>query len=134
MVDRPDRIRCRLDDRTYSVPDLKLDDFVVDAETIASEFDSYSDLVLLLELVVHHSFHQTGLAYACVADYNQLKKVILRWQCLISQHLKGNLFDLLNLTLLHRLFLFQLLVCNALLCFSLLSSLLSIAKDFPTLC
>ena len=57
--------------------------------------------MLLLELVVHHSFHQATLSDACVPNYDEFEKMVLRWDCLIRQHLKRDLLDLLNLTLLH---------------------------------
>ena len=43
---------------TYSVPDLQLNDFVVDAEAVGAKFHANCHLVLLLELVVHHTLHQ----------------------------------------------------------------------------
>ena len=86
---------------TYGVPDLKLDDFAIDQKAIAAEFDSDSDLMLLLELVVHDALHQTGLAHGRVSNDDELVKVVLRRQRLIRQHLERDLLDLLNLALLH---------------------------------
>ena len=47
---------------------MKLDDFVVNLENVGTEFDSYCDHVLLLELVVHNALHEGGFADASVAD------------------------------------------------------------------
>jgi len=55
------------------IPDLELDDFVVNLEAIGAEFDTDSDLMLLLELIVHDAFHEAGFTHACVTNDNQLE-------------------------------------------------------------
>ena len=44
---------------TYGVPNLQLENFVVYFEAVGAEFDAYGYLVLFLELIVHHSLHET---------------------------------------------------------------------------
>ena len=53
---------------TYRIPNLELDDFVVNFETIRAELYANCDLVLFFELVVHNSLHQATLPDACVSD------------------------------------------------------------------
>ena len=53
---------------TYGVPNLKLDDFVVDLENVGTELDSNRDHVLLLELVVHNALHKGRFADASVSN------------------------------------------------------------------
>ena len=98
---------------TYCVPDLELDNFLIDSESVAAELHANCDLMLLLKLIVHDALHQTRLAHAGVADDNQFEKVVLCWQRLVCQHLKWDLFDLLYLTLFHivLLYLFFRVIC-----------------------
>ena len=63
--------------KNYSVPDLQFDDFAVHFEAERAELHAYRDLVLLFELVVHDSLHQTTLAHTGVADDDQFEQVVL---------------------------------------------------------
>ena len=62
---------------TYCVPDLELDNFVIDFQTVRSELDPDRYLMFCFELVVHHSLHQTRLADTRVTNDDQLEKMIL---------------------------------------------------------
>ena len=90
---------------TYCVPDLQLDDFLVNQEAIRSELDTDCNLVLLLELVVHDSLHQTRLADTSISDNDQLKQVVLGSKRLVMNDLKRHLFYLVDIILVH-LFIF----------------------------
>ena len=68
---------------TYRIPNLELDNFVVNLETIRAELDANGDLVFFLELVVHHSLHQATLSNACVTNDDQFEEVILSRNCFI---------------------------------------------------
>eukprot|EP00353_Schmidingerella_taraikaensis_P008770 CAMPEP_0185581810 /NCGR_PEP_ID=MMETSP0434-20130131/19052_1 /TAXON_ID=626734 ORGANISM="Favella taraikaensis, Strain Fe Narragansett Bay" /NCGR_SAMPLE_ID=MMETSP0434 /ASSEMBLY_ACC=CAM_ASM_000379 /LENGTH=138 /DNA_ID=CAMNT_0028200439 /DNA_START=703 /DNA_END=1119 /DNA_ORIENTATION=+ len=54
------------------VPNLEFDDFSIDQEAVAAEFDANGDLVLLLELVVHDALHEARLAHRSVPNNDQL--------------------------------------------------------------
>ena len=97
---------------TYSVPDLQLDNLIVDSESVGAELNSNGNLMLLLELVVHDSLHEAGLAHSSVPNNNQLEEVVLGGDLRVRQHLKGDLLDLLYLTLFHLGFLVCKLVCG----------------------
>ena len=56
-----------------SVPDLKLNNFVLDGTSERTELDSNGDLMFSLELVVLHSAHQATFANTCVTNYNQFE-------------------------------------------------------------
>ena len=86
---------------TYSVPDLQLDNLIVDSESVGTELNTNGNLMLLLELVVHDSLHEAGLAHSSVSNDNQLEEVVLGGDLRVRQHLKGYLLDLLYLTLFH---------------------------------
>ena len=45
--------------KTYSVPNLELDNFVRNFESVRTEFNTYGDLVLCFKFVVHNTLHQT---------------------------------------------------------------------------
>ena len=42
---------------TYGVPNLQLDDLIVDLKAVRAEFHSNSHLMLLLEFIVHDALH-----------------------------------------------------------------------------
>ena len=98
---------------TYSVPDLQLDNLIVDSESVGTELNTNGNLMLLLELVVHDSLHEARLAYSSVSDDNQLEQVVLGGDLRVRQHLKGDLLDLLYLTLFHLGVLICKIVCVA---------------------
>ena len=98
---------------TYSVPNLQLDNLIVDSESVGAELNTNGNLMLLLELVVHDSLHEAGLAHSSVSNDNQLEEVVLGGDLRVRQHLKGDLLDLLYLTLFHLGFLVCKLVCVA---------------------
>ena len=86
---------------TYGVPNLQLDNLIVDFEAIRAELHSNCDLVLLLEFIVHDALHQARFADARVANNDKFEQVILRRQRPVIEHLERYLLDLLDLTLLH---------------------------------
>lgn len=86
--------------------------------------------MLLLELIVHHSFHQARFAYTCIADDNQFEKVILGGQRFVCQHLERDLFDLLNLALFHLMFLLYLRFMSLSVCVCLSRSVCESIKTF----
>ena len=88
-------------DITYGIPDLELDNFVVNFEAIGAEFDSNCNLMLLLELVVHDSLHEAGFADTRISNDDKLEQMVLRWQRSVSEDLEGDLLDLIDLALLH---------------------------------
>ena len=56
-----------------SVPNLQLNHFVLYFDSKGAKFDSYCHLMLRLELIVHHSLHQTRLSNAGVSNDNKFK-------------------------------------------------------------
>ena len=60
-----------------SVPDLKLKRDALHLNEQTTELDSNRDLVVLSELVVAHSVHETGLTDTTVSNYNQLEEEVL---------------------------------------------------------
>ena len=65
------------------------------------EFYSYGDLMLLFEFVVHDSLHETRFTHACISDDDQLKKMVLGTESLVSDDLEGHAHKLVYLFLLH---------------------------------
>ncbi len=58
--------------------------------------------MLHLEILVHDSVHQTTLAHPCVPNDNQLEQVVLLVHLsLVSNHLVGQLPQLLHFLILH---------------------------------
>lgn len=55
---------------TSSVPDLEFDLLAVDCDHSSAELDAYSEVVDGLEPLVCELEEETGLANACVADYD----------------------------------------------------------------
>ena len=86
---------------TYRVPDLQLDDLIVYLETEATELYSDGHLVLLFEVVVHHSLHQARLADASVSDDDQFEKMILGAECLVSNDFEWHGYEAFYLILFH---------------------------------
>ena len=62
---------------TYSVPDLKFDNFIIDLQPKGTEFDSDGNLVLWLEFIIHDSFHQATFSDTRVSNDDQLEQVVL---------------------------------------------------------
>ena len=62
---------------TYRVPNLEFDDFVIDLKTVRAKLNADSDLMFLLELVVHDSLHEATLSDAGVADDDEFEEVVL---------------------------------------------------------
>ena len=89
--------------RTYRVPNLQLDYFIIDPDAIGSKLYSNGDLMLLLELIIHNSLHKTTLAHACVPNNDQLKEVVLtgNGSILLRQNLKWDRLDLIYTVLFH---------------------------------
>ena len=83
------------------IPNLKLDDFILDRASERTELHSDGDLMFSLELVVLHSAHQATLTDSSVSNYNQLEKVILGGERLVLDDVKGHGLQLLNLILVH---------------------------------
>ena len=76
------------------VPDLQLDNLApVYFQPKGPEFDSNSNLMLNLELIVHYSLHKATLANTGISDNDQLEQVILRRQCLVRDDLVGHGLD-----------------------------------------
>ncbi len=65
--DRLERLLAR------GIPDLDLDYLSVYSQVVAPELYSDGDLVLGLELVIHHALHQAGLSHARVSNNNELE-------------------------------------------------------------
>ena len=86
---------------TYSIPNLKLDDFAVKFEAKSAEFDSNCHLMLLLKFIVHNTFHEAWFADTSVSDDDQLEGVIHSDDVVRGDHLEWDSFDLLDLTLFH---------------------------------
>ena len=84
-----------------SVPDLKFDNFILDRASEGAEFDTDSDLMLSLELVVLDSAHQTTLTDTSITNYNQLEKVILSSERLVLDDVEGHGLEVRNLILVH---------------------------------
>ena len=55
------------------VPDLKLNNFILDRASKRTKLYSDGDLMLSLELVVLDSAHQTTLTYTSISNDNQFK-------------------------------------------------------------
>lgn len=83
---------------TGRVPNLEFDDFIVNPDTVRSELNSNSDLMLLLKLVVHDSLHETTLTNPSVPNNDQLEKMVLTWNCFIlfRQNFKWDCLDLVQ--------------------------------------
>ena len=83
-VDAPRRAQVDLGDGglgvvpflTGGVPDLGLDDLVVDVDAAGGELDADGGLGLEAELVAREAREQVGLADAGVADQDHLEEVI----------------------------------------------------------
>jgi len=86
---------------TYRIPNLQFDDVVIDSETIWAEFNTNSNLMFLLKLIIHNSFHEATLANTSVANDDQLKQVILGSESLVSDNFEGHLFNKVYLFLIH---------------------------------
>lgn len=93
-------------EKTYCVPNLKLDDLIVDSEAEAAELDANRHLMLTLELIIHNSLHKARLADAGISNNNQLEQVVLRAERLVTDDLIRHLHQLLYFKLLH-IFLFS---------------------------
>ena len=77
------------------VPDLQLDNLApVYFQTERPEFDTDSDLMLNLELVVHDSLHEATLADTGISNNDQLEQVVLRRQCLVRNDLVAHSLDI----------------------------------------
>ncbi len=77
------------------VPDLQLDYLApVYFQPERPEFDTDSDLMLDLELVVHDSLHEATLADTGISNNDQLEQVVLRRQCLIRNDLVAHSLDI----------------------------------------
>lgn len=60
------------------IPDLELEDLAaVDPQSEGAKLHSDRHLMLCLELVVHHSLHETALSDSCVAYDDKLEEMIL---------------------------------------------------------
>jgi len=92
---------------TYRVPNLKLDDLIVDSEAEAAELDANGDLMLPLKLIIHYSLHEARLADARISNNNKFEQMILRAQCLVADDFIRHLHQLLYFELLHFLFIFS---------------------------
>jgi hypothetical protein len=62
---------------TYSVPYLQFDHLPIYFKSERAKLDANGNLMLSLEFIVHYSLHEATLAYTCISDYNQFKKVVL---------------------------------------------------------
>ena len=79
------------------VPNLQLYHLVLDLEPKRAELHSDRNLVLRLELIVHHSLHQTRLPYTCVPDNDELEEVILGGERPVIEHLVMHLRDIFDI-------------------------------------
>ncbi|GER53825.1 methionine import ATP-binding protein MetN 1 [Striga asiatica] len=59
------------------IPNLSLDDLIIDADAARSEFNAYGGLGLEAELIPSKSGQQIGFADAGVADQDQLEEIIV---------------------------------------------------------
>jgi hypothetical protein len=86
---------------TYCVPNLKLDDLIVDSEAEAAELDANRHLMLTLELIIHNSLHEARLADTGISNNNKFKQMVLRAERLVADDLIRHLHKLLYFELLH---------------------------------
>ena len=86
---------------TGGVPNLDLDNLIVDRQVVAAELNSNSDLVLLFKFVIHHALHEARLADACVSDNDELEEMVVLSKGLVLDNLKGHILKLVDLILLH---------------------------------
>ena len=56
-----------------SVPNLKLNYLILNVDDKSAEFDTYGDLMLYFEVIVHYSGKQTALSHAYNPNLNQNK-------------------------------------------------------------
>ena len=90
---------------TYCIPYLQFDDFVFNFHAEGSELHSDRYLVLCFELVVHDSLHEATFADSSVSNDNEFKKMVLGVKSLISDHLVRDLLNVIQLAILHLIYL-----------------------------
>ena len=84
-----------------SVPDLKLDNFILDRASKRTKLYSDGDLMLSLELVVLDSAHQTTLTDTSISNDDQFKEVVLSSKRFVLDDVKRHTLEVTNLILVH---------------------------------
>ena len=77
---------------TYSIPNLQLNNLVVNFENIGPKLHSNSDIVFLFKLIIHNSSQQTRFpdtykslgSLTCISNNNQFEELVLMSQSLVS--------------------------------------------------
>lgn len=71
---------------TSGIPNLGLDDFLLDADAASGELNSDCGFGLQTELVASESGKQIGLSDAGIADQHHLEQIIIVVVCSVRTH------------------------------------------------
>ena len=83
------------------VPDLKLNNFILDRASERTKLYSDGDLMFSLELIVLDSAHQTTLTDTSISNDDQFKEVVLSSKRFILDDVKRHTLEVTNLILVH---------------------------------
>jgi hypothetical protein len=85
------------------VPNLHLEDPLINFEEDGPKLDSYGDFMVLLEFISSHPVHQAGLSDRRVPDHDQFEQEILVRDALVREDFVLHLLEVaLDLTVLVR--------------------------------
>mmetsp|Transcript_20227 Transcript_20227/g.19169 ORF Transcript_20227/g.19169 Transcript_20227/m.19169 type:complete len:215 (+) Transcript_20227:162-806(+) len=110
VIDQEHALRFSVEDPSHgperflsrSVPDLELDDFFFSLKDEVTEFNPYCHLMFHLELLIHHTVHQTTLPNARISNYDQLDQVVLPVELrLVTDNFVGDLPQLFHFIVFH---------------------------------
>lgn len=93
---------------SYCVPNLQLNDLIVNLKSEMTELHSDGDLVLHFKFIVHNSFHEARFTDTSISDNDKLEKMVLCVEGLVGNDLVRDLLYLLDFIVFH----FKLILIN----------------------